>query len=130
MRNPPTFQDSDTKDTRQLTRKLNDLVTSVVDAQNKASSGLSVELYVVRFATQAYANPYDAPFPISFQASGPVSGVWVAKLEKISVAGKLRGAVGGVYVLWSNIQGGKVLVESMTGLAANTAYECTLAAVL
>ena len=123
------FQTGDLKDEKAMLRKLNDNVTAAQAALDDLQSMVRVDLLPLQFATSAYAKPYDAPFPlvVAIGDGGQALGVSVVKLEKASESGKARGPVGGVSVLWSNTADGRLLVESMTGLEANTAYAGVLA---
>ncbi len=123
------FQSGDLKDEKAMLRKLNDNVTAAQAALDDLQSIVRVDLLPLQFATSAYVNPYDAPFPLAVAIGdgGQALGVSVVKMEKASEAGKARGPVGGVSVLWSNTADGRLLVESITGLEANTAYAGVLA---
>lgn len=123
------FQSGDLKDEKAMLRKLNDNVTAAQAALDDLQSIVRVDLLSLQFATSAYVNPYDAPFPLAVATGdgGQALGVSVVKMEKASEAGKARGPVGGVSVLWSNTADGRLLVESITGLEANTAYAGVLA---
>lgn len=130
MRPPQTFGESDLDNAKHLVRKLNDTATAITDTQNALSECARVKLVPFEFSTQAYINPYDAPFPLSIGIGAEAKGVAVVQIEKTAVGGKLRGTTSGVTVLWSNAQGGKLVIESITGLANFTTYKAVFAVFL
>lgn len=127
MSNSSTFTIDEVKDEAQLLRKLNDNVTAVNSTYAELNTLSHTTLVPFQFTTAAYANPYDAPFPVVVTGVSGARGATVVQIEKSGISGKTRCATAGVTILWSNTPNGALQIEAMTGLEPNTAYKGFLA---
>lgn len=133
-RQRPTIQLDDVKDDQRLVRVLNaalrDLATRLEAVENVRGVQTLDEL---SFNTGASVTPADAPFVNArLRVSCPFSptGVVLLDLKQVAPAGQPV-ATSANQVKWSFASGGDagagaIIVEFVTGLAANTAYKLRL----